>query len=99
MYRGEMEQSIRRLRDFATVVNVHLTATNATDRWIAARRQDGVPKAVIDDLLTNRIHKLGPAISDAVDYGCTRIEVRTDEGYDPSIDVVIDRVLDAARVS
>jgi hypothetical protein len=54
---------------------------------------------VIDDLLTNRIHKLGAAISDAVDYGCTRIDVRTDEGYDPSIDAVIDRVLDAARAS
>jgi predicted kinase len=32
MYRGEMEQSVRRLQDFATVVNVHLTATNATER-------------------------------------------------------------------
>src|SRR4051794_36666614 len=99
MYRGEMEQSVRRLQDFATVVNVHLTATNATDRWIAARRQDGVPEAVIEDLLINRIHNLGPAISDAVDYGCTRIEVRADEGYDPSIDAVVDRVLQAASRS
>ena len=97
MYRGEMEQSVRRLRDFATVVNVHLTAAHATERWITARRQEGAHESEIEDIVVNRIHKLGPAISDAVDYGCTRIDVRTDEGYDPSIEEIIDRLLDAAR--
>jgi predicted kinase len=63
MYAGEMEQSVRRLRDFATVVNVHLTADNATERWVRARRREGVPDNVIEDALDGRIYKLGAAIA------------------------------------
>lgn len=98
MYRGEMEQSVRRLRDFATVVNVHLTADNATERWIAARRHEGVAEELIEEILVERIHKLGGAISDPVDYGCARIDVRTEDGYDPDFDTLLERILAAGAV-
>ena len=93
MYRGEMEQSVRRLRDFATVINVHLTARNATERWIAAHREDGMAEERINELLHGRIYKLGPAIPDPVDYGCPRIDVETHDGYDPSEDALIELIL------
>jgi predicted kinase len=99
MYRGEMEQSVRRLRDFATVVNVHLTAKNATERWIAARRQEGIAEARIDEIVDGRIHKLGAAISDPVDYGCARVDVRTDDGYNPDFDTVLERILEVGQVA
>lgn len=98
MYRGEMEQSVRRLRDFATVVNVHLTALNATERWIAARRADGVTEELIRQVLDSRIYKLGGAISDPVDYGCTRIDVDTGDGYNPSTDGLVERILQEAEL-
>lgn len=97
MYRGEMDQSVRRLRDFATVVNVHLTASEPTERWIVARRQDGVEEALIQEVLEDRIYRLGPAICDPVDYGCPRIDVRTDDGYDPEPEVLLEMILKAAR--
>lgn len=99
MYRGEMEQSVRRLSDFATVVNVHLTAANATDRWIDACRVEGVAEEVIEDVLVNRIYKLGAAIVDPVDYGCARIEVDTRDGYNPSLETVIGRIFEADQPS
>lgn len=95
MYRGEMDQSVRRLRDFATVINVHLTAENATERWIAARRQEGVSEALIEEILVGRIQLLGGAISDPVDYGCARIDVQTDDGYDPGFDVLVEQIFAA----
>jgi len=98
MYRGEMEQSVRRLRDFATVVNVHLSAPNATERWIAARRHEGVSEEVIEEILVGRIHKLGAAIADPVDYGCTRIDVETHDGYNPTVEVLLERILRAGRI-
>ena len=93
MYRGEMEQSVRRLRDFATVINVHLSARNATERWIAARREEGMAEELIDELLHGRIHKLGPAISDAIDYDCPRIDVDTNDGYDPTEDALLELIV------
>ena len=97
MYRGEMEQSVRRLRDFATVVNVHLTAQNPTDRWVEARRREGVSEALITEVVETRIHRLGAAISDPVDYGCLRLDVRSDDGYDPSLESLVDALLRAGR--
>jgi predicted kinase len=96
MYRGEMEQSVRRLRDFATVINVHLTAENATDRWIAARREEGVAENVIEEVLEGRIHRLGAAISDAVDYGCARIDVNSSDGYDPVFETILTEIFGTA---
>lgn len=96
MYRGEMDQSVRRLRDFATVVNVHLTASDPTARWIAKQRAQGTDEALISELLEGRIQRLGGAISDPVDYGCSRIDVRTDDGYDPDPDALLKMILDAA---
>ena len=95
MYRGEMEQSVRRLRDFATVVNVHLTADNATERWTAARREEGQAEEVIQQVLQGRIYPLGAAISDPVDYGCLRVDVNSSSGYDPSFDAVVAEILSA----
>lgn len=93
MYRGEMEQSVRRLRDFATVVNVHLTAENPTERWVAARRAEGVAEDAIQEILVGRIQRLGGAISEPVDYGCARIEVNSSDGYDPSFEAVVEEIL------
>jgi predicted kinase len=93
MFRGEMEQSVRRLRDFATVINVHLTARNATERWVAARRQEGFDERWIDEILVGRIKRLGDAISGPVDYGCERIDVNSSDGYDPDFDVVLAKLL------
>ena len=92
MYRGEMDQSVRRLRDFATVVNVHLSAPNATERWVAARRSEGVDEALIQQVLDERILKLGGALSDPVDYGCERIDVDSRDGYDPDFATIAARL-------
>lgn len=92
MYRGEMDQSVRRLRDFATVVNVHLSAPNATERWIEARRREGVDEALIRQVVVERIEARGGDLSDPVDYGCERIDVDTRDGYDPGFDAILTRL-------
>lgn len=91
MYAGEMEASVRRLRDFAEVVNVHCRARDATDRFFARQRARG---ATDDDIerWAAVLDGYGDKIVAPLDLQCRRIEVCTDDGYDPTIDSLLEMI-------
>lgn len=88
MYAGEMEQSVRRLRDLAEVVNVHCWAEAAKTRFVERQRARGATDA--DFARWGEVlESYGDKIVQPLDLSCRRIDVRTDEGYDPSLDDLI----------
>ena len=85
MYEGEMEQSVRRLRDLAEVINVHCSARDARARFERRQRGSGRSDAELSALL-RRLDELGERVVRPLDLGCFRVDVKTDEGYDPDVD-------------
>ena len=90
----DMAASVRRLRDFAEVVNVHCSASDWRRRFDERQRSRGAGDGDLArwDALFD---EWGRSIVDPLDLSCARIEVRTDEGYDPTVDEVIERLLGA----
>src|SRR5207248_6268645 len=84
MYAGEMEQSVRRLRDLAEVVNVHCFASQWQARFF--ERQRGVLSATSEQMTKfgQLFAEYGQRIVEPLELGCRRIDVTTDDGYDPS---------------
>jgi predicted kinase len=90
----DMSASVRRLRDYADVVNIHCTATDWRRRFVERQRQRGASQ---DDLARwdALLDEWGDSIVDPLDLSCTRFEVSTDDGYDPTVDDMIERLLGA----
>lgn len=88
MYRGEVEASVRRLRDFADVLNLHCSAAKATERVITRARASGFEEEGLAAIL-ERIEREGARISAPLDLNCPRIDVATDQGYDPGLDQLV----------
>jgi predicted kinase len=90
----DMVASVRRLRDYAEVVNVHCAATDWRQRFVHRQLQRG---ARPDDIARwdAVLDEWGAAIVDPLDLSCIRIEVQTDDGYDPSLDELVEQLLGA----
>lgn len=90
----DMGASVRRLRDYAEVVNVHCTATDWRQRFVDRQRQRG---AGAEDLAhwDALLDEWGDAIVEPLELSCSRIDVRTDDGYDPEMEHVVERLLGA----
>ena len=91
----DMAASVRRLRDYAEVVNIHCTASGWRRRFVERQLERG---ASPEDLARwdALLDEWGASIVDPLDVSCTRVEVCTDDGYDPGLDDVIERLLGAA---
>lgn len=91
----DMAASVRRLRDYADVVNIHCVATDWRERFVERQRERGASAADLahwDALLD----EWGDSIVDPLELSCTRVEVRTDDGYDPTLNEVIELLLGGA---
>ena len=90
----DMAASVRRLRDYAYVVNIHCTATDWRRRSVERQRERG---ASSEDLARwdALLGEWGESIVDPLDLSCKRLEVRTDDGYEPTLDHVIEQLLGA----
>ena len=91
MYAGEMEQSVRRLRDFAEVVNIHCWARSWRDRFFDRQRDRGATPDLMDRW-EQHFAAYGRRIVDPLELACRRVDVGTDDGYDPALDDVIEAV-------
>lgn len=94
MYQGEFEGDVRRLVNFADVVNVHCRCSDWIDRFrareIAQLGEDpnGERLAFLMQKIENNKHKVvEPLRTDAA-----LIEVRTDDGYQPTVAAIVDRL-------
>jgi predicted kinase len=90
----DMAASVRRLRDYADVVNIHCMATEWRRRFVERQLDRG---ASPDDLARwdALLEEGGESIVNPLDLSCSRIDVRTDDGYDPAVDDLIERLLGA----
>lgn len=73
--------------DLGAVVNIHCTAANARARFEARQRRSGKTEQEIHALL-ERLHGLGERVVRALDLGCDRIDVDTNNGYEPALDEI-----------
>jgi predicted kinase len=90
----DMGASVRRLRDYAEVVNVHCSAADWRQRFFDRQRERGASSADLAHWEA-LLHEWGDSIVDPLDLSCTRVDVRTDDGYDPTLDDVVERLLGA----
>ena len=90
----DMAASVRRLRDYADVVNIHCTASDWRRRFVERQLERG---ASPEDLAhwDALLDEWGDSIVDPLEMSCTRVDVCTDEGYEPTLDEVIERLLGA----
>ena len=85
MYRGRSDVTLRNeLVPLSLSVNVHLMASNATDRWCARIEREGRwgPDGAA---ALARVHEIQPLVRDPLDFGCPQLVVDTTE---PDVPIV-----------
>jgi predicted kinase len=101
MYRGEFEGDVRRLVNFADVVNVHCRCTSWLDRFRSREieKQGEAPDSERLRFLMAKIENNKHKIVEPLQTDATVIEVQTDDGYQPTIDDIVGRLLERSPVS
>jgi predicted kinase len=90
----DMAPSVRRLRDYGEVVNVHCTAKAWRARFVERQVRRGATEA--DQAHWHALFdEQGDAIVAPIDLGCERIDVCTDDGYRPGIEAIVEGLLGA----
>lgn len=95
LYQGEMEGHVRCLRDLAEVVNLHCR----TEHWRERFRVRYTSEGHTDEewqAMSARIARYGPRIVDPLELACRRIDVTTDDGYDPRLEELVTLVSGSA---
>lgn len=94
MYSGEFERDIQRLANFADVVNVHCRCGNWIDRFRSREIHEHgyAPDSEQLRSMMQKVESTKHQIVEPLRSEATVIEVRTDDGYDPTIDVLVDRL-------
>jgi predicted kinase len=92
---ADMAASVRRLRDFAEVVNVHCLASSWRDRFTARQTDRGAQQEDLDRWGALFVEHAFSFV-EPLQLSCRRIEVATDDGYDPTFDSIIESLLGAA---
>lgn len=84
LYRGESEASVRRLRDLAEVVNVHVRCSRALERFEARERAVDQPLELIVAKLC-KVREVHDLVVDPLELSCQLIEVAHEEHFDPTV--------------
>ena len=91
MYRGEFEGDIRRLANFANVINVHCRCSNWLERY-RSRQMENYGLASDSQRLgamMAKIERTTHQIVEPLQSEATVIEVHTDDGYQPTLDLIV----------
>ena len=78
-----------RLRPFATLVHVHCRSTQSSRRWALRMRQDPLCGENRLNTLTPLVNRLNEELAEPLDFGCPVFIVDTDDGYDPSLEILV----------
>ena len=82
----------RRLRPFATLVHVHCRSTQSPLRWELRMRQDPLCGENRLTTLTPLVNRLNEELGEPLDFGCPAFIVDTDDGYRPSLEVLVAQI-------
>lgn len=100
-YLGEHEFDVRRLANFADVVNVHCRCSSWIDRF-RSRQIDEHGYASDSEQLRSMMQKIENTkhqIVEPLRTEATVIEVQTDDGYQPTLDVIVGQLLQRSPAS
>jgi hypothetical protein len=91
LYRGEFEANVRRLRDLADVVNLHVRSSRAAERFEERERLLDQPKDEFDRKM-RKIYEIEAAVSEPLDLSCRVIEVANEDDFDPSVEQLVQKL-------
>ncbi len=92
-YPGVSEPDVaRRLRPFATLVQVHCRSSQSSQRWELRMRQDPLCGENRLTTLTPLVNRLSEELVEPLDFGCPVLTVETDLGYRPSLEVLVSQI-------
>jgi hypothetical protein len=97
MYAAYSPAEVASLKPYGVVVNVHTRSRDALARWEGKINQDASGPEV--EALIARVRRNYPELAEPLDFGCPRVEVQTDCGYDPVFADVVAAVEAAYRLA
>ncbi len=95
MYAAYSPAQVASLQPYGVVVNVHTRCHDALARFEAKMRRQG--DGPVTEELVGRVQLGYQAMAERLDFGCPRVEVSTDDGYQPALADVVAAVEAAYR--
>lgn len=93
LYKGKSEPDFKALCDGHRAINVHTSCAGATQRFVEREKERN--QGLLPDWVTPHLDTLN-AIEDEViqpmDLGMPTLEVNTDDGYDPSLEQLVEKL-------
>lgn len=88
LYRGEHEASVRRLRDLAEVVNLHVRCGQASQRFEERERSVDQPTEEFDRKM-RKMQEVQRLVAEPLDLSCRMIEVVNEDDFDPTVEQLV----------
>jgi hypothetical protein len=95
MYAAYSPAQVASLQPYGIVVNVHTRCHDALARFEAKMSRQG--DGSLTEELVGRVHLGHQEMAEPLDFGCPRVEVSTDHGYEPPLADVVAAVEAAYR--
>ncbi len=87
MYAEYSPAEVASLQPYGVVVNVHTRCRDALARWEDKMSREGGGPEV--EAFIARVRRDYHELAEPLDFGCPRVDVRTDSGYDPALADVV----------
>ena len=84
----------RRLAPRSTLVNVHCRSVHSFERWERRMRSDPLCGVMRRKKLAPVVERLNSELHEPLDFDCPSVVVNTDNGYQPTLEAVIDQIDD-----
>ena len=94
-YAGVSESDVtRRLAPRCNLVNVHCRSVHSFERWEQRMRNDPLCGEMRLQKLIPVVERLTSELNEPLDFGCPSVVVNTDEGYQPTLEVITAQIDD-----
>ena len=84
----------RRLAPRSTLVNVHCRSVHSFERWERRMRRDPLCGVMRLKKLVPVVERLNSELHEPLDFDCPSVVVNTDNGYQPTLEAIIDQIDD-----
>jgi hypothetical protein len=95
MYAEYSLAEVGSLQTHGVVVNVHTRCQDALARWEAKISDEAIGPGT--QALLERVRRDHRELTEPLDFGCPRVDVSTDRGYDPALAHVVAAIEAAYR--
>ena len=98
MYAEYSPAEVASLKPHGVVVHVHTRSKDSLARWEDKMSREGGPVPEVEALMA-RVRRDYCELAEPIDFGCPRVDVRTDDGYDPVLAEVVNAIEAAQHVA